>query len=184
MRADAPISDLPNNPMDSNTPKAPDAKRTAGTLHRACSPVACDTCHHWEWDDGKHGFMSGYCPIFDKITHKEDGAKCTAWEQIHLENATPVDLDRLVRLADECDQFAATLSLHRDKFPQLWKSFVELWNGNEDVWRALGVQKLGHIEATADASFRRFTRNHGHHVSFLEHACAQLAAALRSEANG
>ena len=52
----------------------------------SCSPVECDTCHHWEWDDGKHGFMSGYCPIFDKITHKDDGAKCTAWEQIHLEN--------------------------------------------------------------------------------------------------
>ena len=97
--------------------------------------------------------------------------------------APPVDLDRLVRLADECEQFATTLSLHRDKFPQVWKSFVELWNGNEDVWQSIGVQKLGHIEATADASFRRYTRNHGHHVSFLEHACAQLAATLRSEAN-
>lgn len=92
-------------------------------------------------------------------------------------------LGRLVRLSDECDQFATTLSLHRDKFPQVWKSFVELWNGNEDIWQAIGVQKLGHIEATADASFQRYTRNHGHHVSFLEHACAQLAAALRSEAN-
>jgi len=94
----------------------------------------------------------------------------------------PVALDRLIRLADECDQLASTISLHRDKFPQGWKSFVELWNGNEDVWQAVGVQKLGHIEATADASFRRYTRNHGHHVCFLEHACAH-AAALRSEAN-
>jgi hypothetical protein len=53
----------------------------------AGSSVECDTCHHWEWHDGKHGFASGYCSIFDKLTHKEDGLKCTAWEKIHLENA-------------------------------------------------------------------------------------------------
>lgn len=52
----------------------------------AASSPECAQCHHWEYDDGRHGFMSGYCPIFQKVTHREHGAQCTAWTRIHLEN--------------------------------------------------------------------------------------------------
>jgi hypothetical protein len=53
----------------------------------AASSPECDQCHHWEFDDGRHGFMSGYCPIFQKVTHREHGTQCTAWTRIHLENS-------------------------------------------------------------------------------------------------
>ena len=60
----------------------------------SCSPnEVCNTCHHWEWDGGRHGFASGYCPLFDKVTHKDHGSKCTAWEKIHLENAKSAGTD-------------------------------------------------------------------------------------------
>jgi len=74
----------PDTEIEAKEPDATIAEN--GRRPSPCSPAECDTCHYWEWNNGRLGFASGYCLLFDKVTHKEEGSECPAWEQIHLEN--------------------------------------------------------------------------------------------------
>lgn len=91
-------------------------------------------------------------------------------------------MNNLIDLAEKLDEIKITLSLYRqEKFLECWSRFVDIWNSNEDLWKEIGENKLLRIELAADESFKRYTKNWGHHIGFLESCLEELSKILREE---